>query len=86
MLGHGIFVAYSQGAAGLELLKWPPSAAGGPSERIPAEQRTPTHSSFLMEAVALAFTGNESFLGFSLSMDADLSAPPQSSPGSGGSP
>lgn len=84
MLGSGIFVAHSQGASGLELSRWPAFAAGGSSERIPAEQRTPAHSS-LAEAVALAFTGYESFLGSSLSMEADLSAPPQSSPGSGGS-
>ena len=49
----------------------------------PPEQRTPTHSSFLEEAVVLALTGNESFLCFSLSVEADLSTPPQSSPRSG---
>lgn len=42
VLGSGIFVARSQGASGLELSRWPVSAAGGPSEQIPAEQKTPT--------------------------------------------
>ena len=86
VLGRGICAARSQGAAGLEPSRWPALVAGGPSERIPAEQRTSTHSSFLEEAVVLALTGNESFLCFSLSAEADLSTPPQSSPGSGGSP
>lgn len=86
VLGRGICVAHSQGAAGLELSRWPASAAGGPSEWIPAEQRTPTHFFFLEEAVVLALTGNESCLCFSLSVEADLSTPPRSSPGSGGSP
>lgn len=76
VLGSGIFVAHSQGASGLELPRDGLLAAGGSSERIPAEQRTPAHSS-LAEAVALAFTGYESFLGSSLPMEADLSALPR---------
>ena len=38
---RGICIARSQGAAGLELSRWPASAAGGPSERIPLSRGLP---------------------------------------------
>ena len=41
VLGRGICIARSQGAAGLELSRWPASAAGGPSERIPLSRGLP---------------------------------------------